>query len=229
MRRMLVSVFERYAERARQVIVLGQEEARTLKHSHIGTEHILLGLRREQELLAAPLLSPAAAVAQARANVAQAAASHEPGASAHLPFTPRAKKVLDLALQEALSLGGTYIRTEHILLGLVGEHHDLPAQIPLDFGADSEQARNELTRMLSAFAARRDADPIGMQRREDESGATDLAAAEFPELGTLSDAALDNLIDELLERERSISYSRRLLRGKIDVLSAERQHRRNRE
>src|SRR5918995_1691022 len=116
-------MFERFTERARQVVVLAQEEARTLKHNYIGTEHILLGLLREEEGLAARVLeSLDITVERVRAQVVRIVGSGEEVTSGQIPFTPRAKKVLELALREALSLGHNYIGTEHILLGLVREN-----------------------------------------------------------------------------------------------------------
>jgi ATP-dependent Clp protease ATP-binding subunit ClpC len=149
-------MFERFTERARQVVVLAQEEARTLKHNYIGTEHILLGLLREEEGLAARVLeSLDITVERVRAQVVRIVGSGEEVTSGQIPFTPRAKKVLELALREALSLGHNYIGTEHILLGLVRENEGVAARILLDFDADSEKIRNEVIRMLSGPGSRR--------------------------------------------------------------------------
>jgi ATP-dependent Clp protease ATP-binding subunit ClpC len=149
-------LFERFTERARQVVVLAQEEARTLKHNYIGTEHILLGLLREEEGLAARVLeSLDITVERVRAQVVRIVGSGEEVTSGQIPFTPRAKKVLELALREALSLGHNYIGTEHILLGLVRENEGVAARILLDFDADSEKIRNEVIRMLSGPGGRR--------------------------------------------------------------------------
>src|SRR2546426_1689834 len=143
-------MFERFTERARQVVVLGQEEARTLKHNYIGTEHILLGLLREEEGLAARVLeSLDITVEEVRAQVARIVGQGDEVTTGQIPFTPRAKKVLELALREALSLGHNYIGTEHILLGLVRENEGVAARILLDFDADAEKIRNEIIRMLS--------------------------------------------------------------------------------
>src|SRR5258707_352824 len=143
-------MFERFTERARQVVVLAQEEARTLKHNYIGTEHILLGLLREEEGLAARVLeSLDITVERVRAQVVRIVGSGEDVPSGQIPFTPPAKKVLELALREALSLGHNYIGTEHILLGLVRENEGVAARILLDFDADSDKIRNEVIRMLS--------------------------------------------------------------------------------
>ena len=143
-------MFERFTERARQVVVLAQDEARALKHNNIGTEHILLGLLREEEGLAARVLdSLDITVEDVRANVARIVGQGEEVTTGQIPFTPRAKKVLELALREALSLGHNYIGTEHILLGLVRENEGVAARILLDFDADAEKIRNEIIRMLS--------------------------------------------------------------------------------
>src|SRR6201746_1172887 len=154
-------MFERFTERARQVVVLAQDEARALKHNYIGTEHILLGLLREEEGLAARVLeSLDITVEEVRAQVARIVGQGDEVTTGQIPFTPRAKKVLELALREALSLGHNYIGTEHILLGLVRENEGVAARILLDFDADAEKIRNEIIRMLS-----------GPGRRQGGSGA----------------------------------------------------------
>jgi ATP-dependent Clp protease ATP-binding subunit ClpC len=144
-------VFERFTERAREVVVFAQDEARALKHNYIGTEHILLGLLREEEGLAARVLeSLDITVEEVRAQVARTIGpGDEPIVSGQIPFTPRAKKVLELSLREALSLKHNYIGTEHILLGLVRENEGVAARILLDFDADAETIRNEIMRTLS--------------------------------------------------------------------------------
>ncbi len=143
-------MFERFTERARQVVVLAQDEARALKHNYIGTEHILLGLLREEEGLAARVLeSLDITVEEVRAQVARIVGQGDEVTTGQIPFTPRAKKVLELALREALSLGHNYIGTEHILLGLVRENEGVAARILLDFDADADKIRNEIIRMLS--------------------------------------------------------------------------------
>ena len=148
-------MFERFTERARQVVVLAQEEARTLKHNYIGTEHILLGLLREEEGLAARVLEGLEiTVEEVRNQVIRIVGAGEEVTSGQIPFTPRAKKVLELALREALSLGHNYIGTEHILLGLVRENEGVAARILADFDADSEKIRNEIIRMLSGPSGR---------------------------------------------------------------------------
>src|SRR5512139_3561496 len=143
-------MFERFTERARQVVVLAQEEARSLKHNYIGTEHLLLGLLREEEGVAARILEGLdVSVEEVKAAVVPIVGSGEEEPQGQIPFTPRAKKVLEPAFPEALSLGHNYIGTEHILLGLVREDEGVAARILLDFDADAEKIRNEIIRMLS--------------------------------------------------------------------------------
>ncbi len=155
-------MFERFTERARQVVVLAQDEARALKHNYIGTEHILLGLLREEEGLAARVLeSLDITVEEVRAQVARIVGQGDEVTTGQIPFTPRAKKVLELALREALSLGHNYIGTEHILLGLVRENEGVAARILLDFDADAEKIRNEIIRMLSGPGRRQGAGAAG--------------------------------------------------------------------
>jgi ATP-dependent Clp protease ATP-binding subunit ClpC len=176
-------MFERFTERAKQVIVLGQDEARTLKHNYIGTEHILLGLLLEEEGLAARVLNSLdITVDEVRHQVARIVGQGDEVSTAQLPFTPRAKKVLELALREALSLGHNYIGTEHILLGMVRENEGVAARILLDFDADAEKIRNEIIRMLS-----------GPRRREKEGKMREAVAelqANAAQLNRLSLQAL---------------------------------------
>ena len=162
--------FERFTERARQVVVLAQDEARGLKHNYVGTEHILLGLLRESEGLAARVLeSFHMTIEEVRAQVARIVGHADEVTTGHIPFTPRASKVLEHALREALSLGHNYIGTEHILLGLVRENEGVAARILLDFDADAEKIRNEIIRMLS-----------GPGRRAARAGTTYLEVGEMP-------------------------------------------------
>jgi ATP-dependent Clp protease ATP-binding subunit ClpC len=159
---MALQMFERFTERARQVVVLAQDEARALKHNYIGTEHILLGLLREEEGLAARVLeSLDITVEEVRAQVARIVGQGDEVTTGQIPFTPRAKKVLELALREALSLGHNYIGTEHILLGLVRENEGVAARILLDFDADAEKIRNEIIRMLSGPGRRQQGSSSG--------------------------------------------------------------------
>jgi len=183
-------MFERFTERARQVVVLAQDEARALKHNYIGTEHILLGLLREEEGIAAYALDGLGLnVDSVRSAVVAIVGSGTEVLSGQLPFTPRAKKVLELALREALSLGHNYIGTEHILLGLARENEGVAVRLMLDVGADSETVRSEVAYMLA--------------------GGRGAGRWRWPSLGRigLSDALLDGagaplgkLVDQLEER-----------------------------
>src|SRR5207248_887978 len=147
-------MFERFTERARQVVVLAQDEARALKHNYIGTEHILLGLLREEEGLAARVLeSLDITVEEVRAQVARIVGQGDEVTTGQIPFTPRAKKVLELALREALSLGHNYIGTEHILLGLVREHEGLAARISGNQVPDLLKGKQIYTLDLAALVA----------------------------------------------------------------------------
>jgi ATP-dependent Clp protease ATP-binding subunit ClpC len=144
-------VFERFTERARQVVVLAQEEARALRHNYIGTEHLLLGLLREEEGLAARVLESLEVTTEnVRAQVARIVGQGDELAVGQIPFTPRAKRVLELALREALSLGHNWIGTEHVLLGLAREDDGVAKQILLDVGVDADRIRNEVIRMLGS-------------------------------------------------------------------------------
>jgi len=194
-------LFERFTERARQVVVLAQEEARTLKHNYIGTEHILLGLLREEEGLAARVLeSLDITVERVRAQVVRIVGSGEEVTSGQIPFTPRAKKVLELALREALSLGHNYIGTEHILLGLVRENEGVAARILLDFDADSEKIRNEVIRMLSGPGGRRQGAGVGGAEGKKSSKLLDQFGRNLTKLA--SDGKLDPTIGRETEIER---------------------------
>ena len=142
-------MFERFTERARQVLVLALDEARALKHNYIGTEHLLLGLLREEEGLAAKALeSLDITVEDVRAQVARIVGQGDEITTGQIPYTPRAKKVLELSLSESKSLGHNYIGTEHLLLGLVRENDGIAARILLEFGADAETIRTEVIRLL---------------------------------------------------------------------------------
>jgi ATP-dependent Clp protease ATP-binding subunit ClpC len=136
-------VFERFTERARQVVVLAQDEARALRHNYIGTEHILLGLLREEEGIAAAALdSLDVTVEDVRAQVKQVVGQGDELVAGQIPFTPRAKKLLELSLREALTVGDNYIGTEHVLLGLARENEGVAAQILRGLDADAEKIRN---------------------------------------------------------------------------------------
>jgi ATP-dependent Clp protease ATP-binding subunit ClpC len=147
-------LFERFTERARQVVVFAQDEARALNHNYIGTEHILLGLLREEEGLAARVLERLdITVEEVRAEVERVVGrGDEDVTPGMIPFTPRAKKVLELSLREAMSLGHNYIGTEHILLGLVRENEGVAARILLDFDGDAQTIRADVVRRLGGPA-----------------------------------------------------------------------------
>ena len=136
-------MFERFTERARQVVVLAQDEARALKHNYIGTEHLLLGLLRDPESVAGEVLSSLGVrLEEVRGQVARLVGQGDEAAVGQIPFTPRGKKVLELSLREALSLRHEYIGPEHILLGLARENEGVAARILLDFGADADMIRS---------------------------------------------------------------------------------------
>jgi len=143
-------MFERFTDRARRVVVLAQEEARLLNHNYIGTEHILLGLIHEGEGVAAKALEQMGVSLEAvRAQVEETIGQGQSAPSGHIPFTPRAKKVLELSLREALQLGHNYIGTEHLLLGLVREGEGIAAGVLESLGVNLEKVRAETTRILS--------------------------------------------------------------------------------
>jgi ATP-dependent Clp protease ATP-binding subunit ClpA len=180
-------VFERFTERARLVVVRAQEEALGLRHNYIGTEHLLIGLLRVEEGCAARVLdSLDVTLEEARAQVRRLVGQgDEPATGGEIPFTPRAKKVLEFSRREALSLGHNYIATEHILLGLVRETDGVAARILLDFDVGAETIRNQIIRMLSGPTA----DPVELSRLRDER----LAAVQSGEL---------TWAEELEDRER---------------------------
>src|ERR1700722_7384299 len=149
MRRYDAPVFERFTERARQAVVLAQDEARRLRHDHLGPEHLLLGLLREEEGVAAHVLGAfGVALEPTRSEVTRLEGAGGEGARAQTPFTPPAKKVLERALREALALGHTYIGTEHILLGLCGASDGVAAAILGAFGVSAGAARERVTDLL---------------------------------------------------------------------------------
>jgi Clp amino terminal domain, pathogenicity island component/ClpX C4-type zinc finger len=145
-------VFERFTDRARRVVVLAQEEARLLNHNYIGTEHLLLGLIHEGEGVAAKVLASLdVSLVAARAQVNEIIGHGGQAPSGHIPFTPRAKKVLELSLRESLQLGHDYIGTEHILLGLVREGEGVAAQVLGTFGLDLSRVRQAVIQLLSGY------------------------------------------------------------------------------
>ena len=165
-------MFERFTDRARRVVVLAQEEARMLSHNYIGTEHILLGLIHEGEGVAAKALESLDISLEAvRAQVEEIIGQGQQAPSGHIPFTPRAKKVLELSLREALQLGHSYIGTEHILLGLIREGEGVAAQVLQKLGADLNRVRQQVIQLLSGFQGK---EQTGAQAAT--SGAPDVAA-----------------------------------------------------
>ena len=142
-------MFERFTDRARNVVVLAQEEARLLNHNYIGTEHLLLGLIRESEGIAAKaLVSLGVELDAVREQVEEIVGRGAREPSGHIPFTPRAKKVLELSLREALQLGHNYIGTEHILLGMIREGEGVAAQVLVRLGADLNRVRQQVIQQL---------------------------------------------------------------------------------
>ncbi len=163
-------MFERFTDRARRVVVLAQEEARRLNHNYIGTEHLLLGLVREGEGVAAKALeSLDISLADARAQVEEIIGHGGQAPAEHIPFTPRAKKVLELSLRAALQLRHDHIGTEHILLGLVRESEGVAAQVLVNLGAELSRVRQQVIQLLSY---------AGAKERQPGSSANAAAATE---------------------------------------------------
>jgi ATP-dependent Clp protease ATP-binding subunit ClpC len=146
-------MFERFTDRARRTVVLAQEEARMLQHNYIGTEHLLLGLIHEGEGVAAKALeSLGIGLDAVRQQVEEIIGRGQHAPSGHIPFTPRAKKVLELGLREAIQLGHNYIGTEHILLGLIREGDGVAAQVLVRLGADLNRTRQRVIEVLHGHA-----------------------------------------------------------------------------
>src|SRR5881396_3515532 len=147
-------MFERFTDRARRVVVLAQEEARMLSHNYIGTEHLLLGLLREGEGVAAKALESLGISLEAvRAQVEELIGHGRSTPAGPIPFTPRAKKALALSLREALQLGHNYIGTEHILLGLAREGEGVAAQVLVKLGANLNTVRQQVIQLLSGYGS----------------------------------------------------------------------------
>jgi ATP-dependent Clp protease ATP-binding subunit ClpC len=154
-------MYERFTERARRVVVLAQEEARMLGHDYIGTEHILLGLIREGEGVAANALeSLGISLAAVRQQVEEIIGQGRHAPSGHIPFTAPAKEVIELSLREALQLGHNYIGTEHILLGLIGEGEGVAAQVLVKLGADHSRVRQQVNQLLRGSQGNEPAGPV---------------------------------------------------------------------
>ena len=205
-------MFERFTDRARRVVVLAQEEARLLNHNYIGTEHILLGLIHEGEGVAAKALESLGISLEAvRSQVEEIIGQGGSSPSGHIPFTPRAKKVLELSLREALQLGHNYIGTEHILLGLIREGEGVAAQVLVKLGADLSRVRQQVIQLLSGYSG-----PGGQEK----AGATAGGSGEQTPSGSLvldqfgrnlTQLARDKKLDPVIGRARETERVRQVL------------------
>ncbi|HZE02240.1 MAG TPA: ATP-dependent Clp protease ATP-binding subunit [Pseudonocardiaceae bacterium] len=193
-------MFERFTDRARRVVVLAQEEARMLNHNYIGTEHILLGLIHEGEGVAAKALeSLGIALEGVRQQVEEIIGQGQQAPSGHIPFTPRAKKVLELSLREALQLGHNYIGTEHILLGLIREGEGVAAQVLVKLGADLNRVRQQVIQLLSGYQGKESATAGGPA---EGTPSTSLVLDQFGR--NLTQAAREGKLDPVIGREKEI-------------------------
>ncbi|MEU2255955.1 ATP-dependent Clp protease ATP-binding subunit [Nocardia xishanensis] len=194
-------MFERFTDRARRVVVLAQEEARMLNHNYIGTEHILLGLIHEGEGVAAKSLeSLGISLEGVRSQVEEIIGQGQQAPSGHIPFTPRAKKVLELSLREALQLGHNYIGTEHILLGLIREGEGVAAQVLVKLGADLNRVRQQVIQLLSGYQGK---EPVESGARgEAGTPSTSLVLDQFGR--NLTQAALEGKLDPVIGRSKEI-------------------------
>src|SRR5438128_1513810 len=198
-------MFERFTDRARRVVVLAQEEARMLSHNYIGTEHILLGLIHEGEGVAAKALeSLGIALEGVRQQVEEIIGQGQQAPSGHIPFTPRAKKVLELSLREALQLGHNYIGTEHILLGLIREGEGVAAQVLVKLGADLSRVRQQVIQLLSGYSGGKEGAPAGAGASAGESGGPSgsLVLDQFGR--NLTQLAREKKLDPVIGRTREI-------------------------
>ncbi len=193
-------MFERFTDRARRVVVLAQEEARMLNHNYIGTEHILLGLIHEGEGVAAKSLeSLGVSLESVRSQVEEIIGQGQQAPSGHIPFTPRAKKVLELSLREALQLGHNYIGTEHILLGLIREGEGVAAQVLVKLGADLNRVRQQVIQLLSGYQGK---EPLTSGAPSEGTPSTSLVLDQFGR--NLTQAARDGKLDPVIGREKEI-------------------------
>jgi len=197
-------MFERFTDRARRVVVLAQEEARMLNHNYIGTEHILLGLIHEGEGVAAKALeSLGISLEGVRQQVEEIIGQGQQAPSGHIPFTPRAKKVLELSLREALQLGHNYIGTEHILLGLIREGEGVAAQVLIKLGADLNRVRQQVLQLLSGYQGKEPAGATtGSGVGSEQSQSTSPVLDQFGR--NLTQAAREGKLDPVIEREKEI-------------------------
>ncbi|GAB3559117.1 ATP-dependent Clp protease ATP-binding subunit ClpC [Actinopolyspora lacussalsi] len=193
-------MFERFTDRARRVVVLAQEEARMLNHNYIGTEHILLGLIHEGEGVAAKALeSLGIALEGVRQQVEEIIGQGQQAPSGHIPFTPRAKKVLELSLREALQLGHNYIGTEHILLGLIREGEGVAAQVLVKLGADLNRVRQQVLQLLSGYQGKEPAEAGG---RSEGTPSSSLVLDQFGR--NLTQSARETKLDPVIGRDTEI-------------------------
>jgi ATP-dependent Clp protease ATP-binding subunit ClpC len=193
-------MFERFTDRARRVVVLAQEEARMLNHNYIGTEHILLGLIHEGEGVAAKALeSLGISLEGVRAQVEEIIGQGQQAPSGHIPFTPRAKKVLELSLREALQLGHNYIGTEHILLGLIREGEGVAAQVLVKLGADLNRVRQQVIQLLSGYQGK---EAVQTGGPAEGVPSTSLVLDQFGR--NLTQAAREGKLDPVIGRENEI-------------------------
>ncbi|WP_282005656.1 ATP-dependent Clp protease ATP-binding subunit [Propioniciclava sinopodophylli] len=194
-------MFDRFTDRARRVIVLAQDEARMLNHNYIGTEHLLLGLIHEGEGVAAKALESLGISLEAvRAQVEEIIGQGQQAPTGHIPFTPRAKKVLELSMREALQLNHPYIGTEHILLGLIREGEGVAAQVLIKLGADLNRVRNQVLQLLSGFQGSEKPSTAGAPEAPQQGNQTILD--QFGR--NLTQAARDNQLDPVIGREKEI-------------------------
>ena len=196
-------MFERFTDRARRVVVLAQDEARGLKHNYIGTEHLLLGLISEGEGVAAKALETMEIKGEAvRASVIEIIGEGEKPVEGHIPFTPRAKRVFELSLREALQLGHNYIGTEHLLLGLLKEGEGVAAQVLTKQGADLAQVRQTVIQMLSGYQRGEDEGRESVGAGVGGSGGPERSnSAILEQFGrNLTQAARENKLDPVIGR-----------------------------
>src|SRR5512133_1081241 len=193
-------MFERFTDRARRVVVLAQEEARMLNHNYIGTEHILLGLIHEGEGVAAKALESLGISLEAvREQVQEIIGQGQQAPSGHIPFTPRAKKVLELSLREALQLGHNYIGTEHILLGLIREGEGVAAQVLGKLGADLNRVRQQVIQLLSGYQGK---EPVAAGGPAEGQPSGSAVLDQFGRNRT--QAAREGKLDPVIGREKEI-------------------------
>ncbi|MGQ3382798.1 ATP-dependent Clp protease ATP-binding subunit [Glutamicibacter sp. TV12E] len=198
-------MFERFTDRARRVVVLAQEEARMLNHNYIGTEHLLLGLIHEGDGVAAKALeSLNISLGAVREQVQEIIGKGQQAPSGHIPFTPRAKKVLELSLREALQLGHNYIGTEHILLGLIREGEGVAAQVLVKLGADLGRVRQQVIQLLSGYQGGKETASAGVSSAGQQEG-TPAGSAVLDQFGrNLTAAAREGKLDPVIGREHEM-------------------------